>query len=57
MYILGLSVFYHDSVACLLKVGDIIAAVPEERLLVRNMLTTLLAFKLCIATPTLFITQ
>jgi carbamoyltransferase len=32
MYILGLSAFYHDSAACLLKDGDIIAAVSEERL-------------------------
>ena len=31
-YILGLSAFYHDSAACLLKDGEIIAAVSEERL-------------------------
>jgi len=31
MYILGISAFYHDSAACLLKDGDIIAAVQEER--------------------------
>lgn len=31
MYILGLSFFYHDSAACLLKDGKIIAAVQEER--------------------------
>ena len=31
MYILGLSAFYHDSAACLLKDGDIIAAAQEER--------------------------
>ena len=31
MYILGLSAFYHDSAACLLKNGDIIAAAQEER--------------------------
>ena len=30
-YILGLSAFYHDSAACLLKDGDIIAAAQEER--------------------------
>lgn len=31
MYILGLSAFYHDSAACLLKDGEIVAAVQEER--------------------------
>jgi carbamoyltransferase len=31
MYILGLSAFYHDSAACLLKNGQIIAAAQEER--------------------------
>ncbi|MDC3171578.1 carbamoyltransferase [Pelagibacteraceae bacterium] len=31
MYILGISTFYHDSAACLLKDGEIIAAVQEER--------------------------
>ena len=31
MYILGLSAFYHDSAACLLKDEDIIAAAQEER--------------------------
>jgi len=31
MYILGISAFYHDSAACLLKDGIIIAAVQEER--------------------------
>ena len=31
-YILGLSAFYHESAACLLKDGEIIAAVSEERL-------------------------
>jgi len=31
IYILGISAFYHDSAACLLKDGDIIAAVQEER--------------------------
>lgn len=30
-YILGLSAFYHDSAACLLKDGEIIAAAEEER--------------------------
>ena len=31
MYILGISSFYHDSAACLLSNGDIIAAAQEER--------------------------
>ena len=31
MYILGISSFYHDSAACLIKDGDIIAAAQEER--------------------------
>lgn len=31
MYILGISCFYHDAAACLLKDGELIAAVQEER--------------------------
>ena len=31
MFILGISAFYHDSAACLLKNGEIIAAAQEER--------------------------
>jgi len=31
MYILGISAFYHDSAACLVKDGDIFAAAQEER--------------------------
>jgi carbamoyltransferase len=31
MYILGISAFYHDSAACLVRDGDIIAAAQEER--------------------------
>lgn len=31
MYIIGISAFYHDSAACLLKNGKIIAAAQEER--------------------------
>ena len=30
-YILGISAFYHDSAASLLRDGDIVAAVQEER--------------------------
>ena len=31
MYTLGISCYYHDSAACILKDGKIIAAVEEER--------------------------
>lgn len=31
MYILGVSAFYHDSAACLVKDGEILAAAQEER--------------------------
>ncbi len=31
MYILGISAYYHDSAACLIKDGDILAAAQEER--------------------------
>ncbi len=31
MFILGISAFYHDSAACLVKDGDIISAAQEER--------------------------
>ena len=31
MYILGISAYYHDSAACLLKDGEIVAASQEER--------------------------
>ncbi|MEK9780845.1 MAG: carbamoyltransferase N-terminal domain-containing protein, partial [Gammaproteobacteria bacterium] len=31
MYILGISAFYHDSAACLIKDEEIIAAAQEER--------------------------
>lgn len=31
MYVLGISAFYHDSAACILKDGEIIAAAQEER--------------------------
>ncbi|MDC0481637.1 carbamoyltransferase [Candidatus Pelagibacter sp.] len=31
MFILGISAFYHDSAACLIKGGEIIAAAQEER--------------------------
>ncbi|MCM8783064.1 MAG: hypothetical protein NC909_01520, partial [Candidatus Omnitrophica bacterium] len=31
MYILGISCFYHDSAACLVKDGEILYAAQEER--------------------------
>ena len=31
MVILGISAFYHDSAACIIKDGKIIAAAQEER--------------------------
>lgn len=31
MYILGISAYYHDSAACLIKNGEIVAAAQEER--------------------------
>lgn len=31
MYILGISAYYHDSAACLIRDGDIVAAAQEER--------------------------
>ena len=31
MHILGISAFYHDSAACLIRDGEIIAAAQEER--------------------------
>ena len=31
MYILGISAFYHDSAACLVKDGEMLAAAQEER--------------------------
>src|SRR3954471_8555363 len=30
-YVLGISAFYHDSAACLLRNGEIVAAAQEER--------------------------
>ena len=30
-YVLGISAFYHDSAAALLREGEIVAAVQEER--------------------------
>ena len=31
MYVLGISAYYHDSAACILKNGVILAAAQEER--------------------------
>ena len=38
MYILGISAFYHDSAACLIDDGEIIAAAQEERFTRINMM-------------------
>ena len=40
--ILGISAFYHDSAACLLKNGKIIAAAQEERFTRKNMILVIL---------------
>ena len=32
MFILGISCYYHDSAACLIKDGEIISAIQEERI-------------------------
>ena len=37
-YILGISCYYHDSAAALLKNGEIIAAAQEERFSRKNMI-------------------
>jgi carbamoyltransferase len=31
MYVLGISAYYHDAAACLIKDGEIISAAQEER--------------------------
>ena len=31
MYILGISAYYHDSAACLVRDGEVLAAAQEER--------------------------
>jgi len=31
MYILGISAYYHDSAACLVRDGEIVSAAQEER--------------------------
>ena len=36
MYILGISAYYHDSAAALVKDGRIIAAAQEERFTLKN---------------------
>ncbi len=35
-YILGISAFYHDSAACLVRDGEIVAAAQEERFTRKN---------------------
>ena len=41
-FILGISAFYHDSAACILKDGKIIAAAQEEGLPEKNMILAIL---------------
>ena len=41
-YILGISAFYHDSAACILKEGKIIAAAQEERFTRKNTIQVIL---------------
>ena len=38
MYILGISAFYHDSSACLIKNSEILTAVQEERFTRKNLM-------------------
>ena len=38
MDILGISAFYHDSAACLVRDGTILAAAQEERFTGKNMI-------------------
>jgi carbamoyltransferase len=44
--ILGISAFYHDSAACILKDGKIIAAAQEERFTRKNMIQVILIMQL-----------
>lgn len=46
MYILGISAFYHDSAACLVQDGEIVAAAQEERFTERSMTRDSLAERL-----------
>ena len=46
MYILGISAYYHDSAACLIKNGEIIAAAQEERFSRKNMMLVFLILQL-----------
>jgi len=36
--ILGISAFYHDSAACIIQNGEIVAAAQEERFTRKNMI-------------------
>jgi len=42
MYILGISAFYHDSAACILKDGEIVQQHKKKDLLVRSMIQVFL---------------
>ena len=45
-YVLGISAFYHDSAATLLKNGEIIAAAQEERFTRKNTIPHFLLIQL-----------
>ena len=47
MYILGISAYYHDSAACIIKDGKILAAAQEEHLLEKS---TIRIFQLMLST-------
>ena len=48
-YILGISAFYHDSAACLIREGEIVAA--AQRLCLRWRMCRLLWLLLCLLCP------
>ena len=48
MYILGISAFYHDSAACLVRDGEIVAAEQDERFTRKNITRDSLAEQLSI---------
>jgi len=48
MNILGISCYYHDSAACLIKDGKVVAAVQEERFNRKKIVLTFLLVQLII---------
>ena len=45
MYVLGISCYYHDSAAALLKDGKVVAAVEEERFSRQKTMTDFLSLR------------